>query len=107
MRTLSFHHAECGSCRGQSVLGLWNFATDLVEEIQDEGHFVRTLPRAGRLDNGEALAVRMQVKVVERANVDKVYKLAKRPQLGLARNESVPGTRVRYHHKLALLRATK
>src|SRR5712664_3424086 len=55
-------------------------------------------PGPGSLYHGKALAVWMEIKVVERSKVRKIYELARGPELRLARNEGVPRSSVgRYH----------
>ena len=67
-----FPDAEAREAQAASVLPGWNFAAEFVEEIEDECHLVhrRGLPGVGRLQHGEALAIRVKIKrVVEGSEV--------------------------------------
>jgi hypothetical protein len=67
-----FPDAEAREAQAASVLPGWNFAAEFVEEIEDECHLVHRggLPGAGRLQHGEALAIRVKIKrVVEGSEV--------------------------------------
>src|ERR1700693_6015163 len=84
-----------------------DFASDLVEEIENEADFIHRsgLFGARSLQHGKALTVRVQVKgVVARPAVGE---LAGRPELGLVGMEGVAGSGVADHHDLDVRRAIK
>src|ERR1700739_3448082 len=83
-----------------------NFVTDLVEEIEDEADLVHrsSLFCARRLQHGEALAVWVQVKVIE---AQEVGELAGRPELRLVGAEGGDQGGVSDYHDLAVQRFIK
>src|SRR5712691_8374852 len=83
------------------------FAAKLVEEIEDEADLVHRsgLFCAWGLQNGEVLAVRVQVKVIVAQPA--VGELPGRADLGLVGMEGIAGSGVADHHDLAVRSAIK
>ncbi len=92
-----------------SILTWWYFAAELVKEIEDETDFVHRRCVAGRggLQHSDALAIRVQSKIIVGEDLAKAGELARRPEPRLVRVERVSGRSVGSDHKFVVLRDIK